>query len=1760
MFSPGDFRGTKESLKKLVNEDRVRKHLLIDIWQFYRAERLYLLKVLKEILSCTTNSKHKHHETFSKIFRQLKEKKIKESLIKQLCSSIGCKYEYEQEGSLGKQAIVPDSTASNSLQLQFKNELGKAWVHFALREQVELLQLLLLYFNVADSATERSYDGKDVKLLISIFQQHSFGKRQTFIGNGPAALIQTADIIAPELAEAVGQVESLIVLYLFDLTSLAEEENETSKGRVNSLWYSRSNAPAQGSSLNKDDAHEEIKHLDAAISSLGNLSEHAPIMLAWMLAHYLVEGEESLVTHRSLGERAVHLNVIGFLLTSLQNETASGSKSSLVARITHSTVYSLLSILTTAFNPEQMGAKEDYHNLVCTVLKQDTIASDFWQQGFDSGLGMYLATCLSKFPAIRRETLEISCALASSGKESANQVLTMFSERLTLFAEPVEDVPGHQLQLLNSNTSTNLNSNCWNFIGKSRYPRARLSGGIDNTTVVIPSGTKATCDGRFYQWHLGSYDGLKYLFGEVDVAVAAVSTGINNLSESKLEELVIFTKLTENLLRHYSHASTENTSKSVHQLERLVANSAFALIDKFSQVQRPPINLLANCVRSLSIFSQRTHRPQSVWEKLSETGIFPHLKLTHSSMGEKMLHGYQDKTFDAMKDVDINYGLVGAVLAQQECVQGLYPLTSAFMELLLVCLKAGNRYGSSATSSSQEERTQLQPLIASILYTIRDIFPSFQQWGFSVPGDREKFGQKILQIYLEVMNHSYDDPEDSIHILSKSMQNTIINSLLASAPNQTLLGIVATGDKVIQSLFESQANAESGVGCELSRLVNLSIKVLDAIIRIFSSTTDEDSRLGIETIIGGAPKGNKPHLLLTIANYIHHLQSCDLPRSAVNLLSTIASLFPMSMLACFGAEAQALRDIFLRRLESKTEDILLKISIVKFFTSAVESQPGLIQLLLGVKDIGIVNVNAYVKNPGEKQALTSSEEASNESIALLEDNGCLRTILNTLGEMKNVDGSSALTDSLHVAVVDFLYNLWSHQRILAVAHLKKQDDFWKDLTSPLFDKTSLIVRKTRLNGCILRIIASEVYTYRGNIDQPLKDILEKFFDEKSDYLQDWCDLVINRLLEDGDTNNDESITDESSSIGPTDSREENAVFLLGSWKRLLVVLSRDQPIVVRPKQCNLVVTCLVHSISHHLKSAPCRKNLGNSSYLRVTTSLAETCLILMRRWQTKCADNMELFCIEQGRLLEEVSRCQSGLHPRFVSAIIAFVTTALKFSQFKFKEVPRAARGTSSDTGSKDANSTVKSDAASKIEEHVLLTWLSPVVHIAQQTINIIIDNLLAGNRAQPKAQKLSSDAEHENHNHIEILIISLLRSLIVRLNVASEVRSTENSICTLLSLKSPWFQAVHEAALIQTILSGVHHSIRFRQRPDIIHANLSLLLTIARSEVGCNALLSNDLPQLIWLPLSSIKQGAPKEWIPVFVESLHLVTTLLRVGRQQALENAISFVALLQDQVLSFLSSKGSTTSNDYSIGVEFFLKENQIKLTSATASLVSLMIGYFKQWQLKHPTSLNNTYQSMCSLLHTSVCLLIRPSVLKMLIDQNNRNQDQNQGIGTGASMENAAAEIQKARRRLSSKGATTNEDSYLCLDNGNNSGEPISLIGYVQNKLLEIVGSCLKMLSFLSPDLVALLTDDLVDHSSYIELLQMGFSSPTFEQDEIGALTYGTIVSISNLCIKNLARIPQQPNERSPSPPTKSASASSPEATTTGNIAYQPINILE
>lgn len=56
----------------------------------------------------------------------------------------------------------------------------------------------------------------------------------------------------------------------------------------------------------------------------------------------------------------------------------------------------------------------------------------------------------------------------------------------------------------------------------------------------------------------------------------------------------------------------------------------------------------------------------------------------------------------------------------------------------------------------------------------------------------------------------------------------------------------------------------------------------------------------------------------------------------------------MSLLACFGTEAESIRDHFLARLRSPYESIRLKVSILEFLTVCVAQQPGLIEMFINV--------------------------------------------------------------------------------------------------------------------------------------------------------------------------------------------------------------------------------------------------------------------------------------------------------------------------------------------------------------------------------------------------------------------------------------------------------------------------------------------------------------------------------------------------------------------------------------------------------------------------------------------------------------------------------------------------------------------------------------------------------------------------------------------------------------------------------------------
>ncbi len=445
--------------------------------------------------------------------------------------------------------------------------------------------------------------------------------------------------------------------------------------------------------------------------------------------------------------------------------------------------------------------------------------------------------------------------------------------------------------------------------------------------------------------------------------------------------------------------------------------------------------MLANCLGILTVLAN--DRPQQVWEKLSESGLFPHFTGRGGLLRARRA-GESDPASAAQADDcdDLSPGLVGSLLAQQECVSGEYPLTTAFLDLLLTCVVKNHGGGGG---------DRAHPATASVVYVARDMFASYRQWRFVDPVEREVFGQKILALFKAFLRE--DDGDKSRGLTRK----TLCRSLIAPAPLQALLQLVGTGDRPIRALLESQSSWESGVGVELSRLVNVAIVVFDRLLVLSSADVSSSSRLEEISELLCSPPASGPrqeHFLLTLAHYIYHSHSCELPVSAMHLLGTVARMFPMSLLACLGGEAEAVRDILVYRLESQTEDASLKVAIVDLFSACVNSQPGFIQLLIGIKqDVHVV---------GDKKPLAKNEEAKNVAVQLVSEQGCLRIVLQLLDTVTSAaseDGDKF--EELHLSLVNFVLNLWQHQHILAMSHLRKQPEFWNRLSWSLFDEKGI---------------------------------------------------------------------------------------------------------------------------------------------------------------------------------------------------------------------------------------------------------------------------------------------------------------------------------------------------------------------------------------------------------------------------------------------------------------------------------------------------------------------------------------------------------------------------------------------------------------------------------------------------------------------------------------------------------------------------------
>ena len=221
--------------------------------------------------------------------------------------------------------------------------------------------------------------------------------------------------------------------------------------------------------------------------------------------------------------------------------------------------------------------------------------------------------------------------------------------------------------------------------------------------------------------------------------------------------------------------------------------------------------------------------------------------------------------------------------------------------------------------------------------------------------------------------------------------------------------------------------------------------------------------------------------------------------------------------------------------------------------------------------------------------------------------------------------------------------------------LQEQKDFWLELCAPLTapSRDTADPREVRVRALVLRVLATELYTWAGSASPALRAVLTTVCSEGgAGALAGWGELGDCS----GDTTQSAGVTVVDQEPGPASSPQ---LFLLSSWRAFILVVSKDCPSVLTPAACRAVFSAVTSKLAAAVRSAP--------PPTATTVMLAETAAVLARRWRTKCTDSAAGWCGDLANLLSSLLAGWAATHPRAKLAVLALSLASLRMSQFKLE-------------------------------------------------------------------------------------------------------------------------------------------------------------------------------------------------------------------------------------------------------------------------------------------------------------------------------------------------------------------------------------------------------------------------------------------------------------------------------------------------------------
>ncbi|KAH9489896.1 hypothetical protein Btru_056404 [Bulinus truncatus] len=487
--------------------------------------------------------------------------------------------------SLGKKLLAQFEEVSSS-QLPTKEINGPlmnrtqvmSWALQNLKEQAEILELLVIYYNVLEM------DAKTFLELFSIFKKHDFGWGQNFK--------HLVDGQMDKLFKRIGDFKDHIIL---------------SEGNV-------------------------IEKVDTLLSQLGPEPVHGPLLLAWSILQYLLgdanqsqECTESGETVRSskafgkakkFGNLALQLDVFHYLLDILESEAFIGKTD--LASTAQMIVYMLISSLLSIFDEESLGNTEILFSIVAKLLACDFIADSLWDKPESEGISNLYQSVKSRFPSDFRCFIQLNISLASASKNSANKVK---SELLlcNFYTELLDNNRSQDLQTTSQQGVFTLRRNKYPFPNSDFVIQAGCDG-----TILNPSSSHGEMDrgNHLIRWET-AYNGWHYLLAEVQELLRQVSHGAGNVQTEQLLKVSMIMRLVKEIMT--------NESSSVAEFSE-ITKLGYQMILRFAVLNPAPLELLGHTVQCLSLSVPDFYT--EVFHQLKQTGLLPFLTSNLNNLAE----------------------------------------------------------------------------------------------------------------------------------------------------------------------------------------------------------------------------------------------------------------------------------------------------------------------------------------------------------------------------------------------------------------------------------------------------------------------------------------------------------------------------------------------------------------------------------------------------------------------------------------------------------------------------------------------------------------------------------------------------------------------------------------------------------------------------------------------------------------------------------------------------------------------------------------------------------------------------------------------------------------------------------------------------------------------------------------------------------------------------------------------------------------------